>query len=126
MRFSIFLKILSIAFFILGCVFLVLQAIDNKNYDKEVTAVVTYVESHKSDDGRYTYNAHCKYKVGNKEYTYENGWSKVRYKENDEITIRINSDYPEKANKHYYKLAAIVFYFLAVMLFLASFIDSER
>jgi len=44
----------------------------------------------------------------------------------DEITIRINSDYPEKANKHYYKLAAIVFYFLAVMLFLASFIDSER
>ena len=59
MRFSKFLKILSIAFFILGCVFLVLQAIDNKNYDKEVTAVVTYVESHKSDDGRYTYNAHC-------------------------------------------------------------------
>ena len=40
--------------------------------------------------------------------------------------IRINSDYPEKANKHYYKLAAIVFYFLAVMLFLVSFIDSER
>ena len=40
--------------------------------------------------------------------------------------IRINSDYPEKANKHYYKLAAIVFYFLAVMFFFASFIDTER
>lgn len=67
MGFKKFLKILSLVFFILGCVFLVLQAIDDKNYDKEVAAVVTYVESHKSDDGRYTYNAHCKYKVGNKE-----------------------------------------------------------
>lgn len=124
MKFSKFLKILSIVLFILGCVFLVLQAIDNKNYDKEVAAVVTYVESHKSDDGHYQYNAHCKYKVGKKEYTYETGWSKVKYKENDEITIHINSDYPEKANKHYYKLTAIVLYFMAVMFFLVSFIDS--
>ena len=40
MRFSKFLKILSIAFFILGCVFLVLQAIDNKNYDKELLVYI--------------------------------------------------------------------------------------
>ena len=40
MKFSKFLKILSIVLFILGCVFLVLQAIDDKNYDKELLVYI--------------------------------------------------------------------------------------
>ena len=40
MGFKKFLKILSIVLFILGCVFLALQAIDNKNYDKELLVYI--------------------------------------------------------------------------------------
>ncbi|MCR5226506.1 MAG: DUF3592 domain-containing protein [Eubacterium sp.] len=106
----------------MGIIFGLIQLKDNSKYDKEVVAVVKSVNSYyDNDEDIYKYQAVCEYEVGGKTYKYTTGYSSRRYRTFDEIVIKINSDYPERANKHIFKKIAAVFLFFGVMFLLISF-----
>lgn len=110
------LLILAILGLVLAGVFECIQRVDNKKYDKKVTAVVKRVErKYDSDDDEYRYKANCEYVVRDVTYAYETGWSSSPYDENDEIEISVNSDDPGKVNRHRYRVAAVVLLFFAVV-----------
>ena len=110
------LLILAILGLVLAGVFECIQRVDNKKYDKKVTAVVKRVErKYDSDDDEYRYKANCEYVVRDVTYAYETGWSSSPYDENDEIEISVNSDDSGKVNRHRYRVAAVVFLFFAVV-----------
>lgn len=109
------LLIFAIVLLVLAGVFEFIQRVDNKKYDKKVTAVVKSVaRKYDSDDDEYKYKADCEYVVRDVTYAYETGWSSSPYNENDEIVISVNSDNPGKVNRHRYRVAAVAFLFFAV------------
>lgn len=112
------LLIFAIVLLVLAGVFEFIQRVDNKKYDKKVTAVVKSVaRKYDSDDDEYKYKADCEYVVRDVTYAYETGWSSSPYNEKDEIVISVNSDNPGKVNRHRYRVAAVAFLFFAVGVF---------
>lgn len=111
----------SLSLILLGFIFLIIQKIDNRKYDKEITAVVTSVSVSKDKDGDNKYQAHCEYQINGKTYNYETDTTSKRISEGDKIKVHINSDNPEKTNKIWYKKIAAVFFFFGGALFLGSF-----
>lgn len=108
---------ISLVLILLGCVFLIIQNVDNRKYDKAVTAVVVGVSTTKDSDGKFRYQAHCEYEVGGKTYTSDTGWRSKEYNEGDEVVVHINSDNPGKKNGFGFLKAAVVFFFFGVACF---------
>lgn len=110
--------VLTIIFIVLAIGFGLHQKKDDKEYDKKVKAVVISVrKKYDSDDDKYKYKAHCEYIVNERKYTYDTTWSTHKYVEKEEVEISINSDHPERVNKHIFGTIAIMSLIMAVMMF---------
>ena len=110
----------SLVLILVGCVFLVIQKVNNRKYDKAVTAVVTGVSTMKDSDGKFRYQAHCEYEVGGKTYTSDTGWRSKEYNDGDEVVVHINSDEPGKKNGFGFLKAAVAFFFFGVACFMVG------
>ena len=111
----------SLSLILLGFIFLIIQKVDNRKYDKEITAVVTYVSVYKDSDGDNLYQAHCSYQLNGQTFYFDSDSTSKRISEGDKIKVHINSDNPEKTNKFWYLKIAAVFFFFGGALFLGSF-----
>ena len=117
---------IGLVMLIIGIGFIIMQFVDDKKYDKQVTAVVRSVDKrYDSDDDEYEYKASCDYVVRDKTYRYVTAWSDHKYKENEEITIKVNSDNPEKVNRHVYMSFGLVLLLIGVT-FIYYYISRSR
>ncbi len=97
----IFRFLVAIGLIVFGIYFIFLQLKENGQYDTYVTAVVKSVDDkYDKDNDEYEYRASCEYEVRGKKYTYTTSWRSSKYNKGDKIGINVNSDNPEKVNKH--------------------------